>query len=66
MDVFLTLTPLSTLISDIVMLPIEIVSAPDLFLFGARERYDIWKFETEKLMGGDDIEHGLNLDPGQL
>ena len=39
-------------LSDMVMLPIEIVSAPDLFLFGARERYDIWKFETEKLMGG--------------
>ena len=49
-----------------VMLAFEIVSAPDLFLFGARERYDIWKFETEKLMGGDDIEYGLYLDPGQL
>ena len=31
-----------------------------------RERFNIWKFETEKRMRVQDIEHGLNLDPGQV
>ena len=47
------------------MLPIEIVSPKDPFLLRARESYNIWKFRTEKGMGVLDIEHGLNLDPGQ-
>ena len=51
---------------DLVMLPIEIVSARDPFLLRSRERFNIWKFETEKRMGVHDIEHGLNLDPGQV
>ena len=51
---------------DLVMLPIEIVSPRDPFLLRSRERYNIWKFETEKRMGVQDIEHGLNLDPGQV
>ena len=50
---------------DLVMIPIEIVSARDPFLLRARESYNIWKFRTEKGMGVLDIEHGLNLDPGQ-
>ena len=48
---------------DLVMIPIEIVSARDPFLLRARESYNIWKFRTEKGMGVLDIE--LNLDPGQ-
>ena len=51
---------------DLDMLPIEIVSARDPFLLRSRERFNIWKFETEKRMGVHDIEHGLNLDPGQV
>ena len=51
---------------DLVMLPIEIVSPHDPFLLRSRERFNIWKFETEKRMGVQDIEHGLNLDPGQV
>ena len=50
---------------DLVMLPIEIVSSRDPFLLRARESYNIWKFQTEKRMGVQDIEHGLNLDAGQ-
>ena len=45
---------------------IEIVSPRDPFLLRSRERFNIWKFETEKRMGVHDIEHGLNLDPGQV
>ena len=51
---------------DLVMLPIEIVSPRDPFLLRSRERFNIWKFETEKRMGVQDIERGLNLDPGQV
>ena len=50
---------------DLVMIPIEIVSARDPFLLRARESYNIGKFDTEKKMGVLDIEHGLNLDAGQ-
>ena len=50
---------------DLVMLPIEIVSPKDPFLLRARESYNIWKFQTEKRMGIQDIEHGLNQEPGQ-
>ena len=50
---------------DLVMIPIEIVSARDPFLLRARESYNIGKFGTEKKMGVLDIEHGLNLDAGQ-
>ena len=50
---------------DLVMLPIELVSARDPFLLRAREAYNIGKFQTEKRMGICDIEHGLNLDRGQ-
>ena len=50
---------------DLVMLPIEIVSPKDHFLLRARESYNIWMFQTEKRMGIRDIEHGLNLEPGQ-
>jgi len=50
---------------DLVMLSIEIVSLRDPFLLRARESFNILKFQTEKRMGVQDIEHGLNLDPGQ-
>ena len=50
---------------DLVMLPIELVSARDPFLLRARETFNINKFKTEKRRGILDIEHGLNLDPGQ-
>ena len=50
---------------DLVMLPIEIVSARDPFLLRAREAHNIAKFQTEKRMGIFDVEHGLNLDRGQ-
>ena len=51
--------------SDLVMLPIELVSARDPFLLRAREAYNITKFKTEKRLGVFDIEQGLNLDEGQ-
>ena len=47
------------------MLPIEIVSSRDPFLLKARETFNIAKFRTEKRLGVTEIEHGLNLDPGQ-
>ena len=50
---------------DMVMLPIEVVSARVPFLLRARETYNIKKFKTEKRKGVLDIEHGLNLDKGQ-
>ena len=50
---------------DLVMLPIEVVSAKDPFLLRARETYNIKKFKTEKRFGVSDIEHGLNLNHGQ-
>ena len=50
---------------DLVMLPIEIVSAKDPFLLRARETFNISKFQTEKRLGVSESEHGLNLDPGQ-
>ena len=35
--------------------------------FGRRLKFSPqWKFETEKRMGVQDSEHGLNLDPGQV
>ena len=48
-----------------VMLPIELISAKDPFLFKARETFNITKFVTEKHHGVTEIEHGLNLDEGQ-
>ena len=50
---------------DLVMLPIEILSASDPFLLRARETLNINKFKTEKRLGVSEIEHGLNLDQGQ-
>ena len=49
---------------DIVMLPLEVVRN-DVFLRRARERFYINKFETEKRLGVEEVEHGLNLDRGQ-
>ena len=42
---------------DMVMLPIELVSARDPFLLRARETFNINKFKTEKRQGVSDIEH---------
>ena len=50
---------------DMVMLPIELISAKDPFLLKARETFNITKFVTEKRQGVTEIEHGLNLDEGQ-
>ena len=50
---------------DMVMLPIELVQGGNIFLRRARETFNILKFRTEKQRGIGDIEHGLNLDPGQ-
>ena len=50
--------------SDMMMLPIELVRG-DIFLLRARETYNILKFKTEKQKGVLELEHGLNLDPGQ-
>jgi hypothetical protein len=49
-----------------VMLPIELVQGGDIFLRRARDTINIVKFRTEKQSGISDIEHSLNLDPGQL
>jgi len=51
--------------SDLVMLPIEVVSSKDPFLLRARETFNISKFKTEKRLGVSEWEHGLNLDQGQ-
>ena len=53
-------------IRDLVMLPIEIISAKDPFLLRARETFNISKFKTEKRLGVTEFEHGLNLDQGQV
>ena len=50
---------------DMRMIPIEIISTEDPFLLRARERYNIVKFNSEKLLSVTDIEHGLNMDKGQ-
>ena len=47
------------------MLPIEVISSRDVFLLRARETFNILKFKSEKRLSVSDIEHGLNLDPGQ-
>ena len=52
--------------SDLIMLPIKIVSARDPFLLRARETFNITKFKTEKRLGVSELEHGLNLDKGQV
>ena len=52
--------------SDLVMLPIEIVSARDPFLLRARETSNILKFKIKKRLGIRDIENGLNRDEGQV
>ena len=49
---------------DMEMIPLEVVRG-DVFLRRARERYYINLFDTEKRLGVDEVEHGLNLDPGQ-
>ena len=50
---------------DMVMLPIELIRGGEIFLRRARERFNIIKFKCEKRKGVTDLEHGLNLDPGQ-
>ena len=35
-------------------------------LLRARESINIWKYENDKRMGVEDIEHGPNLNLGQL
>ena len=49
---------------DMIMLPLEVVRG-DVFLQRARERFYINKFQTEKRLGVEEVEHGLNLDKGQ-
>ena len=48
------------------MLPIEIVSARDPFLLMSGETLNILKFKTEKRLVVFELEHGLNLDQGQV
>ena len=50
---------------DMVMLPIELIRGREIFLRRARERFNIIKFQSEKRKSVTDLEHGLNLDPGQ-
>ena len=50
---------------DMMMLPIELIRGSEIFLRRARERFNIIKFKCEKRKGVTDLEHGLNLDPGQ-
>ena len=51
---------------DLVMIPLEVISGRDPFLLRARENFNIAKFQSEKLMGVGEIEHGLNIDEGQV
>ena len=46
------------------MIPLE-TGHVDPFLLRAREAYYIDKFKTEKFLGVSQIEHGMNLSPGQ-
>ena len=48
------------------MIPIEAISGKDPFLLRAMENFNIIKFKSENVKGVDDIEHGLNLDEGQV
>ena len=50
---------------DMMMLPIELIRGSEIFLRRARGRFNIIKFKCEKRKGVTDLEHGLNLDPGQ-
>ena len=52
--------------SDLVMLPIELVSARDPFLLRARETFNITKLKIEKKLGVLELEPGLNLYQGQV
>ena len=51
---------------DLVMIPLEALRGKDPFLLRARETFNIVKFKSEKSRGVEDIEHGLNLDGGQV
>ena len=51
---------------DLVMIPLEAISGRDPFLLRARETFNISKFRSEKMLGVEEIEHGLNLDGGQI
>ena len=50
---------------DLVMLPIEIVSPRDPFLFRGRESYNIWKFQTEGfwILNMDSTWMRVNVEP---
>ena len=48
---------------DLIMLPIEKIE--DAFVRKAREAYWIKKLKSLKRFTVTDIEHGLNLSPGQ-
>ena len=50
---------------DLYMFPIEVISTRDIFLLRACETFNFIKFRYEKRLSVGDIEHGLNLDPGQ-
>ena len=45
------------------MLPIEVISAKDIFLLQARDMFNISNFRAEKRLLVSDIEHGLRLNP---
>ena len=49
---------------DMVMLPLKVVGG-GTFMRRAREKFYIRKLMTEKRLGVEEIEHGLNLDRGQ-
>ena len=49
---------------DMVMLPLEVVGG-GTFMRRAREKFYIGRLMTEKRLGVEEIEHGLNLDRGQ-
>ena len=48
---------------DLVMIPIEKIADP--FIRKAREAYYIKKLQTLKRLDVNEIEHGLNVSPGQ-
>ena len=48
------------------MIPLEAISGRDPFLLRARETFNIIKFKSEKMLGVQEIEHGLDLDGGHI
>ena len=57
--------PLADVCCKVIPHPCSIRNRLAVLLWKARETFNIVKLKSEKRRGVEDIEHGLNLDPGQ-